>query len=184
MLLSNLEWDGENRIDSLLIDYFGADNNIYSQEAIRKMLVGAVARIFKPGAKFDLVLTLVGDQGTGKSTFIKKLGKEWVESGRVFTQRNGKPMHVNSYYTWLRKFATKHNLKKAGPQCLRHTSATHKLYLGVPAKDVQDDLGHTSIRTTNRYMHKLHSTSKESSDMMTKHLQRLRAKDQDGTKEE
>ena len=108
----------------------------------------------------------------------KKRGKKWVESGRVFTQRNGKPMHVNTYYTWLRKFAVKHDLKKAGPQCLRHTSATHKLYLGVPAKDVQDDLGHTSIRTTNRYMHKLHSTSKESSNMMTKHLQSLRAKDQ------
>lgn len=109
----------------------------------------------------------------------KKLGTKWIESGRVFTQHNGKPMHVNSYYTWLRKFASKHDLKSAGPQCLRHTSATHKLYLGVPAKDVQDDLGHTSIRTTNRYMHKLRSTSKESSNMMTKHLQSLRAKDQE-----
>lgn len=39
------------------------------------MLVGAVARVMNPGVKFDLVLMLVGPQGSGKSTFIKKIGK-------------------------------------------------------------------------------------------------------------
>ena len=116
--LSNLEWDGENRIDSLLIDYFGADNNIYSQEAIRKMLVGAVARIFKPGAKFDLVLTLVGDQGTGKSTFIKKLGKEWFSD--TFLTVQGKEALEQIQGSWLIEMAELSGLRKAEVEAIKH----------------------------------------------------------------
>ena len=46
--LNALKWDGIQRVDKLLIDYMGADDNIYSREAIRKMLVGAVARVMNP----------------------------------------------------------------------------------------------------------------------------------------
>ncbi len=75
--LSSLKWDGIGRIDSLLPDYFGVEDNVYTREAMRKTLLGAVARVFKPGAKFDLVLTLVGPEGTFKSTFFRYLGKSW-----------------------------------------------------------------------------------------------------------
>mgnify|MGYP003683936673 FL=1 len=60
---SSLKWDSVPRIDTLLIDYFGAVDNVYTREAIRKFAVGAVSRILKPGCKFDLTLTLVGPQG-------------------------------------------------------------------------------------------------------------------------
>ena len=75
--LATLVWDGTNRIDTLLIDYFGADDSIYVREAIRKTLVGAVARIFNPGIKFDTMLILAGRQGIGKSTFFRLLGMNW-----------------------------------------------------------------------------------------------------------
>ena len=42
--LTSLQWDGVPRIDNLLIDYFGAADNVFSREAIRKSLVAAVAR--------------------------------------------------------------------------------------------------------------------------------------------
>lgn len=178
--LMGLEWKSID-LDAGTIDIIQASEYIVGQPIGTK---STKTRIEQSKPLSDEIIAMFKQLKEKEAARRKKLGSNWIESGHVFTQRNGKPMHVNSYFTWLRKFAAKHNLKKAGPQCLRHTSATHKLYLGVPAKDVQDDLGHTSIRTTNRYMHKLHSTSKESSDMMTKHLQRLRAKDQDGTKEE
>lgn len=70
-------WDGVPRIDTLLVDYFDADDNIYAREAIRKTLVGAVARIFSPGVKFDTMLILGGKQGLCKSTFFRFLGLDW-----------------------------------------------------------------------------------------------------------
>src|SRR5699024_7182513 len=41
------------------------------------MLVGAVARIFEPGIKFDTALILIGSQGVGKSYVLSRLGGDW-----------------------------------------------------------------------------------------------------------
>ncbi|MCI6553900.1 MAG: virulence-associated E family protein [Lachnospiraceae bacterium] len=75
--LEQLQWDGVARIDTLLIDYFGAEDTLYTREAVRKTLVGAVARVFHPGVKFDTMLILAGRQGVGKSTFFRVLGMDW-----------------------------------------------------------------------------------------------------------
>lgn len=75
--LTSLQWDGVPRIDNLLIDYFGAADNVFSREAIRKSLVAAVARAIIGGVKFDVMTILAGPQGVGKSTFFSILGKEW-----------------------------------------------------------------------------------------------------------
>jgi len=75
--LSKLTWDNTSRIDTLLIDYLGAEDSTYTRSVIRKVMVAAVKRIYQPGAKFDYVLTLVGHQGAGKSTFVKKIGMDW-----------------------------------------------------------------------------------------------------------
>ncbi len=71
--LDSLEWDGETRIETLLVDYMGADDNAYVRAITRKHLVAAVARIYQPGIKYDYVLDLVGDQGIGKSQLIERL---------------------------------------------------------------------------------------------------------------
>lgn len=83
--LGSLKWDGQKRLETLLIDYFGAEDNQYSRETIKKSLVAAVARIWNPGVKFDNMLILAGAQGIGKSTFFSKLGKDWFsDSLRTF----------------------------------------------------------------------------------------------------
>lgn len=94
---------GSNGWTNSLIDYMGADDNIYSREAIRKMLVGAVARVMSPGVKFDLVLMLVGPQGSGKSTFIKKLGKSWFSD--TFLTVQGKEALEQIQGAWLIEIA-------------------------------------------------------------------------------
>lgn len=71
------QWDGIPRVDTLLTDYFGAADSLYTREAIRKTLVAAVARIMEPGTKFDNMLILAGRQGIGKSTFFRYLGLGW-----------------------------------------------------------------------------------------------------------
>lgn len=75
--LEATEWDGKSRVDKLLINLLGAEDNVYSREAIRKALVAAVTRVYKPGTKFDNMLVLVGPQGIGKSTLFDFLGMQW-----------------------------------------------------------------------------------------------------------
>lgn len=75
--LESLEWDGKKRIDTLLIDYFGARDCEYVRAVTRKTLLAAVTRIYRPGCKFDTMLTIMGAQGCGKSTFVRKLAVNW-----------------------------------------------------------------------------------------------------------
>ena len=116
--IKSIKWDGVNRVDTLLIDYFGAEDNDYTRAAIRKMLCAAVARIFEPGIKFDLVLILVGEQGTYKSTFVKKLGMDWFSD--TFTTVQGKESFEQIQGAWIIEIAELSGLKKAEVETIKH----------------------------------------------------------------
>ena len=70
-------WDGKKRVETFFIDYLGCSDTAYHRQAAVVTLMGAVARAFEPGHKFDFVPILEGAQGAGKSTFINILGLEW-----------------------------------------------------------------------------------------------------------
>lgn len=116
--IKSLTWDGHQRIDTLLIEYFGAQDNVYTRAALRKMLVAAVARVFDPGVKFDTALILVGPQETYKSTFVKKLGKEWFSD--TFTTVQGKESFEQLQGAWLIEMAELSGLKKAEVETIKH----------------------------------------------------------------
>lgn len=109
--LNSVSWDGQERVNSLLTDYFGAEISTYSKAAIRKALCAAVARIFNPGTKYDMVLVLVGAQATYKSTFIRKLGKDWFSDS--FNTFQGKEAYEQLQGAWLIEMAELSGLKKA-----------------------------------------------------------------------
>lgn len=67
------KWDGVPRIDTWLSRYGGAEDTELNRAMGRKTLIGALARAFNPGCKFDYVLVLEGPQGIGKSTAIRAL---------------------------------------------------------------------------------------------------------------
>ena len=75
--LSALNWDGVERLDTLFIDYLGAEDSEYVRAVTRKQLCAAVKRAYEPGCKYDTVLVLSGPQGVGKSYIISRLGQEW-----------------------------------------------------------------------------------------------------------
>jgi predicted P-loop ATPase len=79
--LDGLTWDGVERAESCLITYLGADDDHYTRQVTRKMLLAGVYRIYQPGTKFDQMLVLVGPGGCGKSVFLSKLGKDWFSDG-------------------------------------------------------------------------------------------------------
>ena len=78
--LESRVWDGEKRLDVWLSKTTGAEQNIYIQDAGRKLLCASVARIYEPGCKFDHMLILEGKQRTFKSTLIEILGGEWYST--------------------------------------------------------------------------------------------------------
>jgi len=72
--LESVVWDGIERAETLFIDYMGCEDNQYSREISKHWLTAAVCRVFEPGYKFDTAIVLSGDQGIGKTTFIRELG--------------------------------------------------------------------------------------------------------------
>lgn len=97
--LNSLVWDGTKRADSLFIDYLGAEDTVYVREVTRRALIGAVARIMKPGCKHDHILVLVGPQGCRKSTTLAKLGKSWF-SDSLYTL-TGKDAYEQLQGYWI-----------------------------------------------------------------------------------
>lgn len=75
--LKSLSWDGRARVETLLVDYLGAEDNMYTRMVTKKWVCGAVARILRPGIKFDHMLVLTGPQGAQKSSFFRILAKDW-----------------------------------------------------------------------------------------------------------
>lgn len=78
-ILDTFKWDGTERIRSLLPDYLGAEDTEYTYQVMRLYMVGAVARVYVPGCKFDYTPIFTGRQGIGKSTFLRlmALKDEW-----------------------------------------------------------------------------------------------------------
>jgi putative DNA primase/helicase len=112
------EWDGVARIDHLFIDYFGAQDTIYSKQASRKMLVAAVSRIMRPGCKYDSVVTLVGPEGTGKSTFAANLAGPWFSD--TFMTVHGKEALEQIQGAWIIEMAELSGLRKAEVESVKH----------------------------------------------------------------
>jgi predicted P-loop ATPase len=116
--LDSLEWDGEKRLDTLLIDYLGAEDSEYIKAVTRKSIVACVARVRHPGCKFDYVLTIVGKQGIGKSTILKKLGQQWFSDS--FTTVQGKEATEQIQGYWIIEMGELAGLRKAETEQIKH----------------------------------------------------------------
>lgn len=72
----------------------------------------------------------------------------------VFRSRNGVPLGIKQVWRIVRRAAIEAGLTaKVSPHWLRHAHASHALDRGAPIHLVRDSLGHSSIATTNRYLH-------------------------------
>lgn len=70
-----LKWDGLPRLATWLKTYAGAEakSDEYLSKVGTMWMVAGVARIYRPGTKFDHMLVLEGEGGIGKSTLLKEL---------------------------------------------------------------------------------------------------------------
>ena len=60
-------------IAKLLPKYLGVEDSEYTRAVMQVFMLGAISRIYHPGCKFDYTLIFIGDQGSGKSTFLRFL---------------------------------------------------------------------------------------------------------------
>lgn len=88
--LAGLVWDGVPRLDSVIIDYLGAEDTPYTRKVSRKLFCAGVARIYEPGIKYDHLVVLIGAQGTGKSTFSRIMGVNWFSDSLTITDMRDK----------------------------------------------------------------------------------------------
>lgn len=83
----------------------------------RKHLVAAVARVFSPGCKFDNVIILCGPQGIGKSTMLKKLGREWFSDSLTSVQ--GKEAYEQLHGVWIAELGELYATRKAESEAVK-----------------------------------------------------------------
>jgi len=108
------EWDGECRIEKLLVSCLQADDTPYVHAVTRKFLCAAVARIYVPGTKFDCVLVLDGAQGIGKSTIFRELaGAEFYSETLSLTDMNDKGAAEKLLGNWIVEIGELAGMRKA-----------------------------------------------------------------------
>lgn len=102
----------------------------------------------------DCVFKVLGDHKEQQKIERNKAGSKWIETNRLFTQRNGTAMHPNTPYTWLDRYCEKKGMLFLGIHSLRHFNASILISSGVDPKTVSASLGHSLVSTTmNIYAH-------------------------------
>ena len=92
------------------------------------------------------------------------LGDKWVGDNWIFTQADGQPMYPSTPTLQFDRFLKRNNLKHRKFHALRHTSATLLLSSGTNIKNVASRLGHSQLKTTDRYVHALEEADKQAAN--------------------
>lgn len=81
--LETTKWDGVSRIDTMFQTFLGATNDPkYLAAVAEAWLVGAVHRQYEP-IRHEVIVSTIGPQGVGKTSFFEKLGMGYTVSTQV-----------------------------------------------------------------------------------------------------
>jgi hypothetical protein len=73
----SLAWDGKQRLETMFMDYFKADDTRLNRAIGHTFMIALVRRVMHPGCKHDEMLVLEGKQGCGKSSALAIIGGKW-----------------------------------------------------------------------------------------------------------
>ncbi len=88
----------------------------------------------------------------------------------LFPSTTGTYIDPKSFDIRLRAVSKRCEIKNVNPHALRHTMATRLVEEKVPLNIVQGILGHSSIETTRKYLHKNEEIEREAIESMSNHL--------------
>ena len=78
--IGSLQWDGLPRLETFLLQGFGAPDTPYIRATSKNFWLSLMARIYLPGCQSDHMLVLEGPQGEGKTSALRILGAPWYLS--------------------------------------------------------------------------------------------------------
>jgi hypothetical protein len=118
--LSGLEWDGQPRLDDWLVRCGGAPNTPFVRAVGAMTLIAAIRRVRDPGAKFDEMLVLEGDQGAGKSSALAILAGDpaWFSDSCPFNA-DGREVIEALSGKWIVEAGELAGLRKASSEKLK-----------------------------------------------------------------
>jgi integrase/recombinase XerC len=111
------------------------------------------------------VLLVRGKRGKERMVPVGEKGikavKEYIDERQnnapespLFCGRNGKPLSDRSVRRLIKKYSILCGIpKRVTPHTLRHTYATHLLEGGADIRAIQELLGHSTIASTQQYLH-------------------------------
>lgn len=116
--IESCQWDGAPRIEQVFQQFFGADDTEYTRTVALIHFVASIARVYRPGIKYDTAVVFVGAQGIGKSYFIAKLGGEWASDS--LQRVDNKDAYESLIGSWLIELPEMSAMKKADNETMKH----------------------------------------------------------------
>lgn len=164
--IMGLEWkdiDFENKVISIVrtSQYRGKNTGIYTDTPKTK---NSERHIVVTDTILDILEKLRMEQ-IGQKIHC---GDQWVNTDRLFTQWNGKPMSPNTPYVFLQKFCEQHDIPFKGVHSFRHAFATNLIASNeVDIRTVSALMGHSQTSTTlNIYAHEVKKASARGMQIM------------------
>jgi len=112
-------WDNEPRLETVFVTYLGAEDVPYVHAVTRKTFVAAVARIKRPGIKFDTIPVLSGPQGIGKSTLFARVGREWYSDSLSIPDMKDKTAPEKLQGNWILELSELAGIKKMDVETMK-----------------------------------------------------------------
>lgn len=101
--LRALTWDGRPRLATWISRFLGPPQSEYVERVGAWFFMGMIARVMRPGSKFDYCLVLEGDQGKRKSSILAAIGGPWF--GDTDINLGDKDSMTALQGKWLHEFA-------------------------------------------------------------------------------
>lgn len=141
----SLKWNKINlSAGTILIDSstnYTPENGVYEDETKTETSVRTVSLP-------EQLCTLLKAHKLEQDETAHRLGTKWEGNNSVFTQWNGKTMHPNTPYGWLKKLCEKNGLPFYGIHTFRHYYISYLIKDGNDIVRVAASAGHSTPQTT------------------------------------
>lgn len=143
----DIDWDGKSIQVSRTSQYL-AGQGVFTDSTKSK---SSERQIAIPEAAIEI---LRGQQQW--QTRQKALTKAWVDTDRIFTMEDGRPMRPDQLTHWFTQFVRRSDLPPIHLHSIRHTYATLCIADNIPLTAVAAQLGHANVWTTAKiYAHSI-----------------------------